>query len=69
MSGAESNAGGEKITKKGKKKGWKGWALVLEDEEGNVIEVRNRGESPPKHTEPTPGLSRGESCSCHPSSR
>jgi len=32
--------------KKKKKKGWKGWALVLEDEEGNVIEVRDRGESP-----------------------
>ena len=39
------DAAGAKPKKK-KKKGWKGWALVLEDEEGNVIEVRDRGESP-----------------------
>lgn len=61
MSGAESSvgAGGEK-PKKGKKKGWKGWALVVEDEEGNVIEVRDRGESPSGHRELSPEFSRGE---------
>ena len=34
-------------SKKRKKRGWKGWALVVEDAEGNVLEVRERGESPP----------------------
>jgi hypothetical protein len=31
--------------KKRKKKGWKGWALVIEDAEGNIIEV-NDGPKP-----------------------
>lgn len=42
----ETTAEPPKKAKPKKKKGWKGWALVLEDEEGNVIEVRDRGESP-----------------------
>jgi hypothetical protein len=43
----EGGAGeGEVKPKKKKKKGWKGWALVIEDDDGNVLEVRERGESP-----------------------
>ncbi|ORX41086.1 hypothetical protein BD324DRAFT_613126 [Kockovaella imperatae] len=32
--------------KRKKRPGWKGWALVVEDEAGNVLEYRPRGESP-----------------------
>ena len=31
---------------KKKKKGWKGWALVIEDDDGNVLEVRDGGDMP-----------------------
>ena len=60
ISGAESVLTGEKRGKKGKKRGWKGWALVLEDEDGNVIDVRDGGESPPDREHPSPQPSRGE---------
>ena len=62
-SGGESLGGvvgGPMRLRKRKKKGWKGWAVVVEDEEGNVIEVRDRGESPPKVAEPSSEPSRGE---------
>lgn len=49
---AEVNGSSESIQdptrngeKKRKKKGWKGWALVIEDEQGNIIEV-NDGPKP-----------------------
>ena len=42
----DTPTGGEVKPKKRKKKGWKGWALVIEDDDGNVLEVRDRGESP-----------------------
>lgn len=55
-----------KAKPKKKKKGWKGWALVIEDDDGNVLEVRDRGESPDKEEEGeviqagSVGPSRGE---------
>lgn len=61
MSGAESVIGEGKIGKKGKRKGWKGWALVLEDEDGNVIDVKPGGEAIPTVTEVSGGPTRGES--------
>ena len=43
-------------TKKRKKKGWKGWALVIEDEQGNIIEVndgpKQDGPLPPRRPKP-----------------
>lgn len=42
----EAGGDAEVKPKKKKKKGWKGWALVIEDDDGNVLEVRDRGESP-----------------------
>jgi hypothetical protein len=33
--------------KKKKKRGWKGWALVVEDDDGNLLEVREDGSPPP----------------------
>lgn len=49
---ADANGSSESIQdptkngeKKRKKKGWKGWALVIEDEQGNIIEV-NDGPKP-----------------------
>lgn len=49
-----STAGGEK---KRKKKGWKGWAMVIEDEQGNVIEVNDGpdpGPLPPRRARAVP---------------
>jgi hypothetical protein len=37
----------EKPKRKPKKKGWKGWAMVYYDDDGNVIEERLRDETPP----------------------
>ena len=58
-SGARSILKGDKRGKKGKRKGWKGWALVLEDEDGNVIDVRDDGESHPDRRDPSPEPIRG----------
>lgn len=38
-------ANGEKRRKK--KRGWKGWALVMEDEQGNLVDVPDDPESEP----------------------
>ena len=45
LGGGSLGGSGERQKKK-RKKGWKGWALVVEDEAGNVLEVRDRGDSP-----------------------
>jgi hypothetical protein len=43
---AVKGAPAEKAKRKPKKKGWKGWALVYYDDDGNVIEERLRDETP-----------------------
>jgi len=62
---AGDGQGGLVKKKKTAKKGWKGWALVVEDEQGNVIEIKD-----PEPVDPvvvagsvdlTPLPSRGES--------
>ena len=49
----ESGGGGDrdKQKKKTKKKGWKGWAMIYYDEDGNVVEERPRDETPPEERE------------------
>jgi hypothetical protein len=44
---AVEGAPAEKPKRKPKKKGWKGWAMVYYDDNGNVIEERLRDETPP----------------------
>jgi hypothetical protein len=44
---AVEGAPAEKPKRKPKKKGWKGWAMVYYDDDGNVIEERLRDETPP----------------------
>ena len=51
--GTGVGVGGKK--KQRPKKGWKGWALLVEDEEGNVIEERKGGRSPPRPGEQPSG--------------
>jgi hypothetical protein len=41
-------AGSEKPKRKPKKKGWKGWAMLYYDDDGNVIQERMRDETPPE---------------------
>lgn len=39
--------GSVKPEKKRKKKGWKGWAMVIEDDHGNILEVNDGPEPDP----------------------
>lgn len=67
MSGGESTVGGDRPeTKKKKKKGWKGWALVVEDEDGNLIDVKEDKALPANAVELTGEKSRGELRSMKP---
>lgn len=54
----ETGDGTSGAKKRRKRPGWKGWALVVEDAEGNVLEYRPRGESPEAGKEEE--ASRGE---------
>ncbi|GFZ49918.1 hypothetical protein JCM24511_07321 [Saitozyma sp. JCM 24511] len=61
----------EKAKRRPKKKGWKGWAMVYYDDDGNVIEERPRDETPPDDRFMTPLLpeerqSRGSSSVVRP---
>jgi hypothetical protein len=44
----EGATGADKPQRKPKKKGWKGWAMVYYDDDGNVLEERMRDETPPE---------------------
>ncbi|RSH82997.1 hypothetical protein EHS25_005707 [Saitozyma podzolica] len=70
---AVKGAPAEKAKRKPKKKGWKGWAMVYYDDDGNVIEERLRDETPPDERSmisllPDMMPSRGAGCrqgGCH----
>ena len=41
-----NGAGGPSKVRKRKRPGWKGWVVLVEDEDGNILQTRPRGESP-----------------------
>jgi hypothetical protein len=41
MNGNGNGTSADAKPKKKKRKGWKGWAMVVEDEDGNVLEIRD----------------------------
>jgi len=60
INGSEVIQSGAKRKKKERKKGWKGWALVFEDDQGNLIDEKDGSDSPQKLSDPASHTSTGE---------